>query len=70
MTKPVTWTPSAAVALDRLKDRLFATTTEAAAVLRYDSRAIESGEIPAVRAGATWRIPTAWLRKQAGLSDA
>jgi excisionase family DNA binding protein len=70
-TKPVTWNPSAHAALDRLKDKLFATTTETAAVLRYDHRtvrkAIEAGEIPAVKYGATWRVPTAWLREQASL---
>jgi excisionase family DNA binding protein len=55
---------------DVLKDRLFADVTEAAAILRYDPRtvrrAIEAGDIPAVRVGERWRIPTAWLRKQAG----
>jgi excisionase family DNA binding protein len=69
VTKPVTWNPSAQAALDRLKGKLFATTTEAAAVLRYDHRtirkAIEEGTIPAVRAGSTFRIPTAWIREQA-----
>lgn len=71
MTKPVTWSPSAQAAMDRLKGKLFATTTEASAVLRYDHRtirkAIEAGEIPAVRVGSTWRIPTAWIREQARL---
>jgi excisionase family DNA binding protein len=71
MTAPVTWSPSAQAALDRLKDKLFATTTECAAVLRYDARtlrkAIEEGSIPAVKAGSTYRIPTAWLRQQAGM---
>ncbi len=68
MTAPVTWGGSAHEALERLNDRLFATTTEAAAILRYDPRtllkAIKAGEIPAIRAGATWRIPVAWLREQ------
>lgn len=71
MTKPVTWNPSAQAALDRLRDKLFATTTEAGAVLRYDHRtirkAIEAGEIPAVRVGSTWRVPTAWLLREAGV---
>lgn len=69
MTKPITWSPSARAALERLDGKLFATTTETAAVLRYDARtlrkAIEAGEVPAVRAGSTYRIPTAWLREQA-----
>jgi len=43
----------------------------AAAILNYDRRtickAIEAGEIPATRAGATWRVPTAWLLKLARL---
>jgi len=71
MTAPVTWTPDAQAALKRLAGRLFATTSEAAAVLSCDPRtlraAIESGEIPGVKAGSTWRVPTAWLRKAAGL---
>lgn len=69
MTAPVTWSPDAKAALERIDGKLFATTTECGAVLRYDTRTvrqgIESGEIPAIRVGATWRIPTAWLREQA-----
>jgi excisionase family DNA binding protein len=68
MTKPITWNPSAPAALDRLEEKLFATTTEAGAVLRADQRtirkAIEAGEIPAVKVGSTWRVPVAWLREQ------
>ena len=71
MTKPVTWAPSARAALARIENRLFATTTEAAAILRYDPRtllkAIEAGDIPSTRVGATYRIPTAWIKEQAGL---
>ena len=71
MTTPVTWSPSAQAALERLQGKLFATTTEAGAVLRYDHRtirkAIEAGEIPAVKAGSTWRIPVAWIKEQARL---
>jgi excisionase family DNA binding protein len=52
--------------LDR---KLFADVPETAEILRYDQRtvrrAIEAGEIPAVRAGGRWRIPTSWLRAQA-----
>ncbi|MGO9292505.1 MAG: helix-turn-helix domain-containing protein [Streptosporangiaceae bacterium] len=71
MTAPVTWSPSAQAALSRIGGKLFATTTEAAAILRYDRRTIyqgiEAGEIPATRVGATYRIPTSWIREQAGL---
>jgi excisionase family DNA binding protein len=74
MTKPTTWSPSASAAVERLRDRLFASTTEAAAVLRDDARTIrkgiESGEIPSVKVGATYRIPAAWIREQAGLGMA
>jgi excisionase family DNA binding protein len=58
---------------DVLNDKLFADVPETAQILRYDPRtvrrAIESGEIPATRAGGRWRIPTAWLREQARLGD-
>ncbi|HEY2552423.1 MAG TPA: helix-turn-helix domain-containing protein [Streptosporangiaceae bacterium] len=73
MTAPVTWSPTAQAALDRLRGRLFATVTEAAAILRYDPRtlrkAIADGDVPAVQAGPTYRIPTSWLYEQAGLSQ-
>ena len=53
-----------------LAGRLFATVPEAAAILRYDvrtvRRGIASGEIPAIRVGATYRIRVSWLREQAG----
>lgn len=69
MTKPVTWSVTAAEALKRLDGRLFATVTEAAAVLHYDHRTVRAactaGDVPAIRVGSTWRIPTAWLREQA-----
>jgi excisionase family DNA binding protein len=69
MTAPVTWSPSAEAALERLKGKLFATTTETGAVLRYDRRTvlkgIEGGTIPAVKVGSTYRVPTAWIREQA-----
>jgi excisionase family DNA binding protein len=59
--------------IEEILDGLFADVPETAAVLRYDARtvrrAIEAGEIPAVRAGERWRVPTAWLREQAGLSE-
>jgi len=73
MTAPVTWSPSAQAALGRIKDKLFATTTECALVLRYDVRTlrkgIEAGDIPAVKAGSTYRIPVAWIMAQAEVGD-
>ena len=55
------------------RGRLFATVPEFVKVSGYDARTvrkgIEAGEIPAIRVGATWRIPVAWIREQAGLSD-
>jgi excisionase family DNA binding protein len=73
MTAPVTWSPDAEAALDRLKGRLFATTTEVAAILGYDPRtirrAIEAGEIPSVQAGSTRRVPVSWIREQARLGS-
>jgi excisionase family DNA binding protein len=72
MPEPVTWAPSAAEALKRLKGRLFATTTETAAILHHDPRtirkAIDAGEIPSVRVGATRRIPVSWITEQARLN--
>ncbi len=62
------------VMLDDLAGRNFATVPETAAILRYDTRtvrrAIEAGDIPAVRAGATYRIPVAWLRSAASARQA
>lgn len=58
--------------LEDLAARNFATVLETASVLGYDPRtvrrAIRDGEIPATRAGATYRVPVAWLRQQAGAS--
>jgi excisionase family DNA binding protein len=55
--------------LDDLAGRNFATVGEVAAILEYDARTIRKGitdgVIPAVRAGATFRIPVAWLRSAA-----
>jgi len=73
MTKPVTWSPSATEALQRLKGKLFASTTEASVILGYDKlgrtirAGIEAGQVPAVKVGATYRIPVQWLRAQARL---
>jgi excisionase family DNA binding protein len=73
MTAPSTWKPSAREALDRIKTKLFADTTEAATILDIDPRtlraALERGEIPGTRAGSTWRVPVAWLREQARLGS-
>lgn len=57
--------------LDELDGRLFASTTEAAAILdgldpRTVRRAIAAGEIPGRRVGNKLLIPVAWLRAQVG----
>jgi excisionase family DNA binding protein len=73
MTRPITWAPDAQAALSRIRGKLFATTTEASLVLGYDRQGrtiragIESGEVPAVRVGNTYRIPAAWLLQQVRL---
>ncbi|MGV9243579.1 helix-turn-helix domain-containing protein [Streptomyces sp. NPDC003710] len=58
-------------AAERLHGRWFATVTEAAEVLHVDRRtvcrAIDRGEIPAVRVGQQLRVPVAWLRERAML---
>jgi len=70
MTVSRSWSPDSRAVLERLRDRLFATATEVSVVLSYDKagrtvrKAIEAGEIPAIRAGGTWRIPTSWLFEQ------
>lgn len=54
--------------------RLFLTIPHAAPLLDADvrtlRRACQAGEIPAIKVGVIWRIPTAWIREQArrGLS--
>lgn len=72
MPQPVTWTPSAGEALKRLEGRLFATTTETAAILHHDPRtvrkAIDAGEIPSVRVGSTRRVPVSWITSRARLT--
>jgi excisionase family DNA binding protein len=64
---------SGRTAAEVLDGNLFADVPETAEILRYDERtvrrAIEAGEIPAVRAGERWRVPTAWLRAQARIGD-
>jgi excisionase family DNA binding protein len=73
MPKPVTWNLSAEEALKRLRGRLFATVTETSIILGYDEagrtvrKAIDAGEIPSVRVGATRRVPVSWITEQARL---
>jgi excisionase family DNA binding protein len=71
MTAPITWTPSAREALQRLDGKLFASTTETAVVLDCDARtvrkAMDAGEIPSVQVGSTRRVPVSWIRNRAGL---
>jgi excisionase family DNA binding protein len=54
-------------------DRLFATAPETAAILRCDRRTVlrmlEAGQIPGIKTGRVWRIPTSWLRARAGIGD-
>jgi hypothetical protein len=55
--------------LDDLGDKLFASTTETAAILdgldpRTVRRAIAAGEIPGRRVGSKLLVPVAWLREQ------
>ena len=74
VTRPITWTPNAKEAVKRLGDgRLFATTTETAAVFGVGPitirAACNAGEIPGVKVGLKWFVPVAWLRKAAGLPD-
>jgi excisionase family DNA binding protein len=50
--------------------RHFAAVPVVASILDADPRtvrrAIKDGQIPAVKVGATYRVPVAWLRQQAG----
>lgn len=59
--------------VELLRGRLFVTTQDAAVILGVDrrtlNRAIASGDIPAVRVGAQWRISCAWLRAAAHVPD-
>ena len=53
-----------------LDGQLFADVPQVAKLLRSDvrtiRRAIVAGEIPAIRTGQRYRIPTSWLRQAAG----
>lgn len=57
--------------LAALEGKLFATVPETAVVLRSDvrsvRRSIAAGEIPAQPVGPRKLVPTAWLRRAAGL---
>lgn len=52
-----------------LRGRLFVAPVQAARVLGVDRRtlyrAIEAGDVPAIKVGAQWRVATAWLRAAA-----
>jgi excisionase family DNA binding protein len=54
-----------------LEGQLFADVPQVAIVLRTDVRTIRrslaSGDIPGIRTGQRWRVPTRWLREAAGL---
>lgn len=54
--------------------RLFVGVSEIAEVFGWDERtirkAIKVGEIPATKAGATYRVPVAWVHSQALLDGA
>lgn len=56
-------------ASERLDGRWFVSVAEVAEVLGVDPRtvrrAIEAGEVPAVRVGQRYRVPAAWLRERA-----
>ena len=53
--------------------RLFLSVPELSVILDVDRegrtvrKAIEAGEIPAIRVGQQWRIPVAWVRERARL---
>jgi excisionase family DNA binding protein len=57
-------TPSAVI-----PSQLFATVPEAAVILGVDPRtlrrALDAGQIPGIKVGVFWKIPTSWLRKVA-----
>jgi excisionase family DNA binding protein len=54
-----------------LEGKLFADVPQVATVLRSDERTVRrslaSGDIPGIRTGTRWRVPTRWLREAAGL---
>jgi excisionase family DNA binding protein len=60
--------------LDDLGSRLFADVPQAASILGRDERTVRkaaaAGDIPATKVGNKWMIQTAWLRQQAGITEA
>jgi excisionase family DNA binding protein len=54
-----------------LDTRLFLSPIEVAALFDTDPRTIrkaaQEGKIPGLKVGAFWKIPTSWVRQQAGL---
>ena len=54
-----------------LDSRLFLTPAELATLLGSDPRtvrkAVQEGKIPGFKVGVFWKIPTSWVRQQAGL---
>lgn len=60
---------SARTIVEILDGKLFATAPQVAEILNCDHRtvlrALELGQIPGLKTGVVWRIPTAWLREQA-----
>jgi excisionase family DNA binding protein len=54
-----------------LDSRLFLTPIEVAALFDSDPRtirrAVQEGKIPGFKVGVFWKIPTSWVRQQAGL---
>lgn len=51
-----------------LTGRNFASVSEVAAILRSDPRTVRadiaSGNIPAIKTGAHYKVPVTWLREQ------
>lgn len=73
MKSSITWGAAAQATLDTLRasGRLYATTSETGAIFGYDRRtiteAIGKGQIPAMKAGTSWRIPVTWIVSQPGI---
>lgn len=70
----LTETPRAVLGRLRTGERLYATTTETATILRYDRRTIidgiNAGQIPAIRVGTSWRVPVSWITGRPGIPGA
>ena len=63
------YVPRDPLTLADLEGRDFCTVPEYAAIMQCDPRtvvsAIKSAEVPAIKVGAAYRIPLAWLRQAA-----